>query len=74
MLKRFREEELLGKPLTGKQKSEIARQSARDEDIDTADIPETRELPAGAVRGEFQPFPRAVDVKTIRTKTGVVPS
>ena len=58
MLKRFREEELLGKPLSEKQKKEIARaQSARDEDIDTSDIPETRELPAGAVRGRtFSPF------------------
>jgi putative transcriptional regulator len=73
MLKRFREEELLGKPLSEKQKQEIARaQSARDEDIDTSDIPETRELPAGAVRGrDFQPFPGAVDVKAIRTKSGL---
>ena len=73
MLKRFREEELLGKPLTGKQKREIARaQIARDEDIDTSDIPETRELPPGAVRGkEFQPFPGAVDVKAIRARTGL---
>jgi putative transcriptional regulator len=73
MLKRFREEELLGKPLSEKQKREIARaQSARDEDIDTSDIPETRELPAGAVRGrDFQPFPGAVDVKAIRTKSGL---
>jgi DNA-binding XRE family transcriptional regulator len=73
MLKRFRQEELLGKPLSEKQKREIARaQSARDEDIDTSDIPETRELPAGAVRGKnFQPFPGAVDVKAIRAKTGL---
>jgi putative transcriptional regulator len=73
MLKRFREEELLGKPLSEKQKREIARaQSAPDEDIDTSDIPETRELPAGAVRGkDFQPFPGAVDVKAIRAKTGL---
>lgn len=73
MLKRFCEEELLGKPLSEKQKEEIARaQSARDEDIDTSDIPETREVPAGAVRGkDFQRFPGAVDVKAIRAKTGL---
>ena len=73
MLKRFREEELLGKPLTEKQKMEIAQaQSVREEDIDTSDIPETRELPAGAVRGkDLQPFPAAVDVKSIRAKTGL---
>lgn len=72
MRKRFGDAELLGKPLSEKQKSEIARaQSARDEDIDTSDIPEVRELPAGAVRGrDFQPFPGAVDVKAIRLKTG----
>jgi DNA-binding XRE family transcriptional regulator len=73
MLKRFREEELLGKQLSEKQKREIARaQSARDEDIDTSDIPETRELPAGAIRGKnFQPFPGPVDVKAIRAKSGL---
>lgn len=52
MLKRFREEELLGQALSEKQKKEIARaQSAPDEEIDTLDIPETRELPADAVSG-----------------------
>lgn len=73
MLKRFREEELLGRPLSEKQKSEIARaQSASDEEIDTSDIPEIRELPGGAVRGEdFHPFPAAVDVKAIRARTGL---
>jgi putative transcriptional regulator len=73
MLKRFREEELLSRPLSEKQKSEIARaQSAPDETIDTSDIPEIREIPAGAVRGkDFQPFPAAVDVKAIRAKTGL---
>ncbi len=73
MLKRFREEELLGKPLSAKQEREIARaQSARDEDIDTSDVPETMELPAGAIRGKhFQPFPAAVEVKAIRAKTGL---
>lgn len=72
MRRRFGDAELLGKPLSEKQKSEIARaQSARDDDIDTSDIPEVRELPAGAVRGrDFQPFPGAVDVKAIRLKTG----
>ncbi|MCC6591128.1 MAG: hypothetical protein IT168_30865 [Bryobacterales bacterium] len=73
MLKRFREEDLLGKPLTEKQKQEIARaQTARDEDIDTSDIPEVRQLPIGAVRGNsFEPFPGAVNVKAIRAKTGL---
>jgi putative transcriptional regulator len=71
MLKRFREEELLGKPLSEKQKREIARaQTAQDEDIDTSEITELRELPAGAVRGkDFQPFPGPVDVKAIRAKS-----
>jgi putative transcriptional regulator len=73
MMKRFREEELFGKPPSEKQKKEIARaQSARDEDIDTSDIPETRELPAGAVRGKsFLPFPGAVDVRAIRARSGL---
>jgi hypothetical protein len=73
MLKQFREEEILGKPLSEKQKRELrALRDARDEDIDTSDIPETRELPAGAVRGKnFQPFPGPVNVKAIRTKSGL---
>lgn len=73
MLKRFREEEILGKPLTEQQKREIAlAESAGDDDIDTTDIPETLNLPAGAVRGKnFQPFPGAVDVKAIRTRAGL---
>jgi putative transcriptional regulator len=73
MLKRFREEELLGKPLSDKQKEEIGRaQSAPDEDIDTSDIPETRELPVGAVRGRnFRALPGPVDVKAIRVKSGL---
>jgi putative transcriptional regulator len=73
MLKRFREQELFGKPLTEKQKREIAcAQVARDEDIDTSDIPEPRELPAGAIRGrDFQPFPSPVNVNAIRTKLGL---
>lgn len=73
MLKRFREEELLGKPLSEKQKREIARaQSGGDDDIDISDIPEAREIPAGAVRGKnSQPYPGAVDLKAIRAKTGL---
>ncbi|MCC7341933.1 MAG: helix-turn-helix domain-containing protein [Bryobacterales bacterium] len=73
MRKRFREEEILGKPLTEQQKNEIARaQSAADADIDTTDIPEVRELPLGAVRGKyFQPFPGAVDIKAIRGRSGL---
>lgn len=73
MLKRFRENELLGRPLSAKQKKEILRaQNARDEDIDTSDIPETRELPASAIRGrDFHPFPGPVDVKKIRGKLGI---
>jgi putative transcriptional regulator len=73
MLKRFRDDELLGRALSEKQKREIARaQSAPDENIDTSDIPEIRKLPAGAVRGkDFQPFLAAVDVKAIRVKTAL---
>jgi putative transcriptional regulator len=73
MLKRFRDEEILGKPLSEKQKKELlALKDMRDEDIDTSDIPETLELPAGAVRGkDFQPFPGPVNVKAIRTKSGL---
>lgn len=72
MIKRFHEEELLGKPLSEKQKKEIARaQNARDEDIDTSDIPETQEIPASAIRGkDFQPFPGAVDIKAIAPTRG----
>ena len=73
MLKRFRDEEILGKPLSEKQKKELlALKDMRDEDLDTSDIPETLELPAGAVRGkDFQPFPGPVNVKAIRTKSGL---
>jgi len=73
MLKRFREGEILGKPLSEKQKKELlALRETRDEDIDTSDIPEVLELPAGAVRGkDFQPFPCPVNVKAIRTKSGL---
>jgi hypothetical protein len=57
MLKRFCEEELLGKPLSEQQKKELlALMDMRDEDIDTSDIPEVREIPPGAVRGkDFRP-------------------
>lgn len=49
-----------------------ALRAARDEDIDTSDIPETNELPAGAVRGKhFQPFPGPVNVKEIRARSGL---
>lgn len=73
MLKRFREEELLGKPLSEKQKKELlAIEGTREEDIDTSDIPEVRELQAGAVRGkDFRPFPGPVNVQAIRTKSGL---
>lgn len=48
------EEELLGKPLSEKQKRELlALMDMRDEDIDTSDIPEVKELPAGTVRARF---------------------
>jgi len=54
MLKRFSEQELLGRPLSEDQKKELlALMDQRDEDIDTSDIPEVRELPSNAVRGRF---------------------
>jgi hypothetical protein len=54
MLKQFSERELLGGPLSEKQKLELlALMDKRDEDIDTSDIPEVRELPPNAVRGRF---------------------
>ena len=73
MLKRFREEELLGKPLSEKQKSEIARaRSARDEDIDTSDIPQTRDsAPERYAGSTCQPFPGPVDAKAVRAGTGL---
>ena len=52
MRRRFSEQELLGRPLSGEQKRELlALMDKGDEDIDTSDIPEVRELPPGAVRG-----------------------
>jgi len=54
MQKQFSEDELLGKPLSEEQKRELlALLEKGDEDIDTSDIPEVRELPPGAVRGGF---------------------
>jgi len=54
MLQQFSEKELLGKPLTEKQKREIlAALEAGDESIDYSDIPEIREIPPDAVRGKF---------------------
>jgi hypothetical protein len=54
MLKQFSEKELLGRPLSEDQKRELlALMDKRDEDIDTSDIPEVRELPPDAVRGSF---------------------
>ena len=64
MMKRFSEEELLGKPLSEEHKRQmLAVMEMKDEDIDTSDIPEVRELPAGAVRGrDFRPSPHQVPV------------
>jgi hypothetical protein len=54
MLKQFSEQELLGKPLSEKQKAEIlAMLEAGEENIDYSDIPEIREIPPDAVRGKF---------------------
>jgi isochorismate hydrolase len=54
MLKRFSEQELLGKPLTEQQKRELlALMEMPEENIDTSDIPEVRDLPPDAVRGDF---------------------
>jgi hypothetical protein len=50
MLKQFSEEEVLRRPLSPEQKAEVlALMNVRDEDIDTSDIPETKELPPGTV-------------------------
>ena len=54
MLKRFSEQELLGKPRSPEQEAEIlALQTMGDETIDFSDIPEIRAIPADAVRGKF---------------------
>jgi DNA-binding transcriptional regulator YiaG len=73
MLKRYREDELLRKPLSAKQERELrALEAAGDENIDTSDIPETTELPTSTVRGgSFQPFPGPVNVKEIRARSGL---
>ncbi len=56
MLRQFTEEELLWKPLSEEQKRELlALMDERDEDIDTSDIPEVREVPPSTVRGKFHP-------------------
>ena len=53
MLKQFSEEQLLGNPLSREQEKELlALAEIGDENIDTSDIPEIRELPPGAVRGK----------------------
>jgi hypothetical protein len=72
MLKRYREDEILGKPLSARQKEELhALEAASDKNIDTSDIPAS-ELPVGAVRGKhFQPFPGPVNVKEIRARSGL---
>jgi DNA-binding transcriptional regulator YiaG len=47
-------------------------EAATDEDIDTSDIPETSELPAGAVRGKhFEPIRGPMNVKEIRVRSGL---
>ena len=52
MLKQFSEEELFDKPLTKEQLLELAALTdIRDQDIDTSDIPEIKELPPNAARG-----------------------
>lgn len=52
MLKRFSEEELIGKRFNEEQKREILALIDRaDDDIDTSDIPEVLELPPDTIRG-----------------------
>jgi hypothetical protein len=54
MLKQFSEEELFRRPLSPGQKAELlALMDVRDEDIDTTDIPEVKEIPPGTVPGLF---------------------
>ena len=53
MLKRYSEAELLGKPLSELQKQELLTlMDQPDESIDLSDIPEIRQIPADAVRGQ----------------------
>src|SRR4051794_41093090 len=52
MVKRYSEEELLGKRLSDEQKAELLALAEKgDDEIDTSDIPEVQELPSGTVRG-----------------------
>jgi len=61
MLKQFSDEELLGNPLSEEQKKELlALMDLRDEDIDTSDIPEVRELPPDATRARLTEATRPV--------------
>jgi hypothetical protein len=54
MLKQFTEAELLDRPLSNEQLAEIlALSNVKDEDIDTSDIPEVRELPPGTIPGLY---------------------
>jgi hypothetical protein len=53
MMKQFSEDEIR-KPLSEEQQREVgALMDNPDSEIDFSDIPEIRELPAGAVRGMF---------------------
>lgn len=56
MLKQFSEDQLLGKPLSERQKLELlALMDRPDHNIDVSDIPEVRELPPGTKRRRVQP-------------------
>jgi len=54
MLKQFSEDQLLGKPLSERQKLEIlALMELPDDEIDLSDIPKVREIPPGTERHRF---------------------
>ncbi len=56
MLKQFSEHQLLGKPLSERQKLELlALMDQPDDAIDLSDLPEVRELPPGTKRRRVQP-------------------
>ena len=56
MLKQFSEDQLLGKPLSERQKLELlALMDRPDHDMDVSDIPEVRELPPGTKLRRVQP-------------------